>query len=129
MINRSTQVDPLGEDDSSESQFIAARELLSKLINLPELKESFNPEDRPFAQMVYTNAVTIWMLILQRLGKGQSLSKVVSEVLDHQRDLLPDNKRVREHTLSENTSGYSKARQNLSLEITAQRLHYLPHRL
>jgi hypothetical protein len=66
--------------------------------------------------MVYTKGVTLWMLILQRLGNGLSLEDTVSHVICHDRDLLPDNKRVREGTLSENSSGYYKARKNLPFE-------------
>ena len=66
--------------------------------------------------MVYTNGVTLWMLVLQRLGGGKSLSEVISQVLTHDRDLLPDNKRVRENTLSENSAAYAQARKRLPLE-------------
>jgi len=69
------------------------------------------------SQMVYTQGVTLWMLILQRLGGGQSLSEVVSHVVQFARDLLPDKKRVREHTLSENPGAYSRARKRLPLEF------------
>jgi hypothetical protein len=67
--------------------------------------------------MVYTNSVTLWMLILQRLGKGQSLSEMVTQVIDNERDLLPDNKRVRDDTLSDGTSAYSKARKRLPMKV------------
>ena len=66
--------------------------------------------------MVYTKGVTLWMLILQRLGKSLSLEDTVSHIITHDRDLLPDNKRVREGTLSENSSGYYKAKKHLSLK-------------
>jgi len=99
------------------AEFIAARQLLAELIQLPDLSESFSPDARPSNRTVYSHGVTIWMLILQRLGKGQSLSKVVSEVVNHQRDLLPTNKRVDEYLLSENTSAYSKARQKIPLSV------------
>lgn len=59
----------------------------------------------------------MWMLILQRLGKGKTLKEVISQVLMHDRDLLPDNKRVRENTLSENSAAYSRARKRLPLEM------------
>ena len=63
--------------------------------------------------MVYTHGVTLWMLILQRLGGGSTLSDLVTHVLEHGRDIFPDNKRVREGTLSNNTSSYSQARKRL----------------
>jgi hypothetical protein len=122
--NRKTSQSPLAApqqkkrcrmDDPSE-QFTAATELLRRLIQAPEVSKHFDPELRTNTRMVYTKGVTLWMLILQRLGNGLSLEDTVSHVLTHDRDLFPDNKRVREGTLSENSSGYQKARKNLSLE-------------
>ena len=60
----------------SEGQFIAARELLSKLIGLPAIQKTFDPDAPPNSRMVYINSVTLWMLILQRLGNGKSLYMV-----------------------------------------------------
>jgi len=57
------------------------------------------------------------MLILQRLGGGSTLSDLVTHVLKHGRDIFPENKRVREGTLSENTSSYSQARKRLPLSV------------
>ena len=107
----------------AEKTFAAAVELLKKLLHLPEIEELFDPDVRPHTRMVYTQGVTIWMLILQRLGKGHSLSEVVTEIIRHDRDMLPDNKRVREGTLSENPSGYSRARQRLPLELIERFSH------
>jgi hypothetical protein len=78
---------------------------------------SIDVAERSTGSMVYTNGVVLWMLILQRLGGGKSLSDVVTHVLTHDRDLLPDNKRVREHTLSENTATYARARKRLPLDF------------
>ena len=66
---------------------------------------------------VYTTTITIWMLILQRLGKGKTLNGVVKDVLAQNRQLLPDNKRVREATLSEKSGAYSDARKRLPLKV------------
>jgi len=66
--------------------------------------------------MVYTHGVTLWMFVLRRLGGGKSLSKVVAQILAHDRDFFPDNKRVRENTLSENSGAYSQARKRLPLK-------------
>ena len=71
---------------------------------------------KPTNRQVHSQAATIWLLILQRLRGGASLSEVVSEAVNHQADLFPDNKRVREGTLGENTSTFSKARKRLPLE-------------
>ena len=107
---------PPKPSDSPEQQFVAARALLNELIKVPELHDAFDLHDRPSTKMVYTEAVTIWLLIMQRLRGGASLSTVVSEAVNHQLDLFPDNKRVREGTLSENTTAFSKARHKLPLE-------------
>jgi hypothetical protein len=101
----------------------SALKLLRSLINFPELQKILDPDDRPTTKMVYTHCVTLWLLILQRLGKGKSLSEVVSQVVTHDRDLLPDNKRVRENTLSENTGAYAQARKRLPLETILEFSH------
>jgi hypothetical protein len=104
------------EIEKSEEHFAAASELLKNVIQSPEISEQFDPQMRTNTRMVYTKGVTLWMLILQRLGNGLSLEDTVSHIINHDRDLLPDNKRVRDGTLSENSSGYQKARKNLSLD-------------
>jgi hypothetical protein len=94
----------------------SASTVLRQLINIPATKDLLDPELRINSQKVYTNGVTIWMLILQRLCKGATLVETVSHVLEHDRDLLPENKRVRDHTLSESSSGFSAARNRLTVE-------------
>ena len=56
------------------------------------------------------------MLTLQRLGGGQTLNAIVKDVLSCSRELLPDNQRLREGTLSETSGAYSDARTRLKLE-------------
>lgn len=67
---------------------------------------------------VYSTLATLVILTLQRLGRGKSLETIVREVVGQHSDLFPDNKRVREGTLSTNSSGFSKARGRLSVEDT-----------
>lgn len=98
-------------------QLTAAGQLLEKLLALPNLREAFDTDERPTPKMVYTNGVTLWMLILQRLSGGSTLSDLVTHVLKHGRDIFPENKRIREGTLSENTSSYSQARKRLPLSV------------
>ena len=98
------------EIEKPDEHFAAVNELLKKLIQSPEISEQFDPQMRTNTRMVYTKGVTLWMLILQRLGNGLSLEETVSHIIQHDRDLLPENKRVREGTLSENSSGYYKAK-------------------
>jgi DDE family transposase len=65
---------------------------------------------------IYTTLVTLWMLTLQRLGGGSSLVEAVKVIQEHGRNLLPDNKRVREETLSRNSGAYSEARRRLPIK-------------
>lgn len=99
-----------------DEQVASALSLLRSIMESSQEENLLDPDDRPTTKMVYTNGVTLWMLILQRLGGGKSLGEVVSQVLAHDHDLLPDNKRVRENTLSENSAAYSQARKRLPLE-------------
>lgn len=109
-----------GLDSSSPSpaeELASALNLFRSIIQAPEQHKLFDPDQRETDKMVYTHGVTLWMLILQRLGGGKTLNEVVSHVLAHDRDLLPDNKRVRENTLSENSAAYARARKRLPAEI------------
>lgn len=97
----------------TEAELTSAVELLRKLIPEDDF-QAYSLELSPAT--VYTTLVTLWMVTLQRLGGGSSLEAVVQEVLTHNRALLPNNKRVREGTLSFKTGAYSRARQRLPLE-------------
>lgn len=66
---------------------------------------------------VYTTLVTVWLLIYQRLHAGASLADAVHHLLETDPQLLPQNRRVREETLSGNTGAYSRARTRLKLEV------------
>ena len=102
-------------DAEREQDFSKAQQLLVDVIALPDLQAVFDDEDCVNAKRVYTQAPTLILLILQRLGGGLSLSAAVQEMLKHHRDILPRNRRVEEGTLSENSSAYNKARQSLPL--------------
>lgn len=105
------------EESQLESEELAsALRLFTFMINAPQQEELLDPDQRTTTKMVYTHGVTLWMLVLQRLGGGKTLNEVVSQILTHDHDLLPDNKRVRENTLSENSAAYSQARKRLPLE-------------
>lgn len=98
-----------------EQDFSKARQLLIDLIALPDL-QSVLDDEIVVAKRVYTQAPTLLLLVLQRLGGGLSLTAAVQELLKHHRDFLPKNRRVVEGTLSENNSAYNKARRNLPLQ-------------
>lgn len=97
----------------TDDEFTSAVELLRRIIPEDDFP-AYSLEVSPAT--VYTTLVTLWMLTLQRLGGGKSMAAIVKEVLTHNRDLLPDNKRVREGTLSEKSGAYSEARKRLPLE-------------
>jgi hypothetical protein len=99
----------------SDDEFTSAFELLFTLIPADEMK-AFSLRHSPAT--VYTTLATLWMLTLQRLGGGKTLEAIVKETLTHHREILPDNKRVREGTLSNNSSAYSEARQRLTVSDT-----------
>lgn len=96
--------------------FSKARQLLVDLIALPDLQAVFDDEDCVEAKRVYTQAPTLALLVLQRLGGGLSLTAAVQELIEHHIDLLPRNRRVEEGTLSQNNSAYNRARQKLPLQ-------------
>ena len=105
---------------ADNDEIASAINLLNTLIGTPEQRELFDPEEQPNSKMVYTNGVTLWMLTLQRLGGGRTLEEVVSDIITHDHELLPDNKRTREGTLSESSSGYSQARKRLPLSTVEE---------
>ena len=104
-----------------QQELHAAIDTLRQL--LPE--EELNQLQPSPPNTVYTTYLTLWMLILQRLGGGKSLEEVVKDVLAGSRELLPPNKRVYEGTLSQSSAAYSNARQRLEL----QTVEYLAQRV
>lgn len=94
----------------------SASTILRQLVGMDEVQYLLDPNLRPSSRMIYTKGVTIWMLILQRLCKGATLEQTVSHVLEHDRHLLPKNKRTEEFTLSANPSSYSAARGRLTID-------------
>ena len=65
---------------------------------------------------VYTTLVTLWMLTMQRLNGGSSLAAVVKAVQTYCKNLLPNNKRVRDGRLSKSSAAYSEARKRLPIK-------------
>ena len=100
------------QDALSEQEFTSAVEMLRKLLPDEEL-DRLQPCG---PATVYTTLITLWMMTLQRLGGGKTLNAIVKDVLSHSRELLPDNKRLREGSLSETSGAYADARTRLKLE-------------
>ena len=65
---------------------------------------------------VFTNGVVILLLLYQRMCPDKSLAAALKLVLEVTPELLPNNKRVTQKTLSSDPSGYSKARQKCDLK-------------
>ena len=106
-------------------EFCSAMKLLDELMPETEL-DALQPS---FPHAVYTTLVTLWMLTLQRLGGGKSLEKIVKDVLSENREILPQNKRVEDGTLSFSSGTYSDARQRLKLETTKHFANRVCHSL
>ena len=100
------------ENPLSEQEFASAVEMLRELLPDEEL-DRLQPCG---PATVYTTMVTLWMMTLQRLGGGKTLNAIVKDVLAHSRELLPDNKRLREGSLSETSGASADARTRLKLE-------------
>lgn len=105
------------ECESPEVTFCKARLLLGDILSSADIIEELQGDSgRPDTKLVYGQAPTLMMLILQRLGGGETLKAAVKAVQEHHRDLLPQNRRVVEQTLSTSSaSGYNKARKRISL--------------
>jgi hypothetical protein len=97
-----------------DKELHSAIDLLRELIPEEELK-SLQPSS---PNTVYTTLVTLWMLTLLRLGGGKSLDEIVKDILSRNREILPQNKRVQEGSLSLSSAAYSDARLRLELKTT-----------
>jgi hypothetical protein len=71
---------------------------------------------------VYTTAVTLWLLILQRLHGGISQAAAVKEMIRNLPGFVPDNKRVRNSLLSSSDSSFNQARKRLAVDTVIELL-------
>lgn len=110
--------------DTAE-QFSKAKSLLCEVLKSAEVVQQLEDDaGHPNAKLVYTKAPTLWLLVLQRLFGGLSLTEAVKCLLNEHGDLLPqENRRVAEGTLSSNNSGFNKARQRIPLEVIKRFSH------
>ena len=106
-----------------QNEFHHAIDMLQPLVATEEL-DAMQPLGNG---AVYTTSVTLWMLTLQRLGQGKTLEGVIKEVLSHHRELLPQNQRVQQGTLSFSSGAYSAARQRLEEETVEWCREMLAH--
>ena len=99
-------------DAERDAKFDRAFELLSQLVDL-RTADQLHPVGE---NAVYTTSVVLWMLVYQRMNPDASLEAAVKELIRAKPDFLPNNKRVREGSLSSNTSTYSQARSRMPRE-------------
>jgi hypothetical protein len=101
-------------DPARELELAAAFDLLDGLMDWQRADEIM-----PLGPAtVYTASITLWLLVYQGMHPRASLSEAVLHLISHQPKHLPDNKRLRDATLSEGTGAYSQARQRLTREVT-----------
>lgn len=114
MILSSMNTEPTPNNSlTREARFDAAFERLAEAVDLSRA-DDFSPSS---PQTVYTASVVLWLLIVQRLDQDLSLRDAVSHLIETQPDLLPDNKRVADGTLSTSTGAYSNGRSRLTMEV------------
>jgi hypothetical protein len=107
-------------ENGRQEDFSAARKLLHELLSAHSIVKELEKQGSTSAKQVYTNAATIFALVLQRLEGGLTLKQTVKRMIDEHRDMLrSDNRRVEEGTLSENASAYDQARRSLPLQRIA----------
>lgn len=92
-----------------------------------KLREYFESSDIASLQpnspnTVYTTAVTLWLLILQRLKGGISQATAVKDMIRNLPGFVPDIKRVRDSLLSSSDSSYNQARKRLKQETIIELL-------
>lgn len=99
-------------DSEQALEFDQAFQLLQELVDLRQADEL-----QPLGPgAVYLASVVLWLLVYQRLGPRSTLKDAVRHLQEIAPHLCPDNRRIREETLSGSTAAYSAARQWLSEE-------------
>ena len=100
-------------DPVFDAEFDKAFGLMTELVDL-RLADEMQPLG-PGA--VYTTSVVLWMLVFQRMHGGASLEAAVKKFILTKPDFCPDNKRIRDRTLSASTAAYSAGRKRTKLEV------------
>lgn len=106
------RVMPMDQGSLSHRDVTSAVQVLKEVL----AEEDVNQLQSSGPATVYTTLVTLWMLVLQRLGGGKSMQAVIKDVLASNSEWLPNNKRVQQQTLSHNSAAYSQARKRLRLD-------------
>ena len=107
-------VSDVSSDPARDLELAAAFDSLEGLIDWPRIDEIM-----PLGSAtVYTASITLWLLVYQGMHPRASLSEAVQHLINHRPEHLPDNKRLRDGTLSEATGSYSQARKRLTMQVT-----------
>ncbi|MFH1303048.1 MAG: IS4 family transposase [Planctomycetota bacterium] len=101
-------------DPKLDQEFDKAFEQIQELVDLSQA-DLLHPTR---SNAVYTTSVVLWMLVYQRMNPDASLEAAVKKLLDSRPDLLPDNKRITNGTLSTRTGAYSRARSRTPCSAT-----------
>jgi hypothetical protein len=79
---------------------------------------------------IYAPSVVLWLMIVQRLNPGATLTRAVQALIEGAADpLLMDCQRVRRKRISARTGGYCQARQKLPKLLCRQVSHEIVERL
>src|SRR5882757_5795040 len=103
---------------------VSSLELLGLFERLlaPSFWDDLTPESGVGSrQGIYSFAVVIWLMIVQRLDAKGTLSSALQQLLQHRPGmLLPDCKRVREGNISPHPGAYCQARQHMPTLVARQ---------
>jgi hypothetical protein len=99
------------QDIEKAAEFDRALAWIREHVDLPQADELWPVRHNA----VYTTAVVLWMLIVQRANPDASLEAAVKALLEAPPEFLPRNKRIATNTLSTSSGGYSTARSRLPL--------------
>lgn len=97
----------------------AALSLLIQVAPPTTFQRWIDEQPRRFRRGIYSPAAVVWLMMFQRLEQRGTLALAVGELAvgGVPEPLLVCCKRVREHRISLNTGGYTRARQQLPMSI------------
>jgi hypothetical protein len=106
---------------ASPASSLALLGLFERLIPVSFLQDLIPETGAGSGQGIYSFAVVIWLMIVQRLDAKGTLSSALQQLLQNRPGtLLPDCKRVREGNISPHPGAYCQARQHLPTLVAKQ---------
>ena len=94
-----------------EAELDLAFDWAQRLVDWTEIDQQYPLRENA----VFTNSIVLMMLLYQRVRKDKTLDAALNFLLKTLPHTLPNNKRVVEKRLSNNTGGYANARKRLPL--------------